>query len=93
MGYSKDSEMCKHCEHYNDCSNKRMVACAFIIPELSLSSQQPLTQEMILKHEYREVLIAKNTSVTIDLKEIQKKLTEEISLHWDAGICKGNGRC
>jgi hypothetical protein len=66
-----------------------MVACAFVIPELSLSSQQPSTQEMLLKHDYREVLIAKNTRVTIDLEEVKKKLYEDLCIRFDTGICKG----
>ena len=80
MGLSKISEMCMCCPQRDNCSNKKMEACAYIIPNELLAQpateplSQQLMQEMAVKHNYRNVKIAENTTVTIDLQELKKKL-------------------
>lgn len=37
-----------------------------------------ITQDIIVKHEYRDVKIGENTTVTIDLQDIKKNLENEI---------------
>lgn len=80
---SKVSEICKSCEHYDDCDNKRMEACAYLISKESLAnpsaqqSTEPIAADMAVKHDYRDIKIAKNTTVTIDLEEIKKKVKKD----------------
>lgn len=83
-GLSKDSAICKHCPNYDNCSNKkRMEACAYLVPEQALASPfaesmaEPMIQEMAVKHDFRNIKIAENTTVTIDLEELKKKLEED----------------
>lgn len=78
MTLSKDSEMCKKCELYDECTNKRMELCAYITPAIEAPAMQPLALDAIVKHDYRDVKIAENTTVTIDLEELEKKLKDEI---------------
>ena len=78
MALSKDSEKCKQCEFYDECNNKRMELCAYIIPDTTVPSMQPLAQEMMVKYDYRDVKIAENTTVTIDVEELEKKMKDEI---------------
>lgn len=78
MALSKDSDKCKKCVHYDDCDNKRMELCGYLIPSSVESSIQPLAQGMMVKHDYRNVKIAENTTVTVDVEELKKKLEDEI---------------
>lgn len=81
--YSKDSEVCIACEHYNDCDNRRMEMCAaaYLQPS-AMPTIMPIGADIVVKHDYRDVKIAENTTVTIDLEEVKKdamkKLQQEI---------------
>lgn len=81
--YSKDSEICIACEHYNNCDNKRMEMCAaaYLQPS-TMPTIMPIGADVAVKHDYRDVKIAENTTVTIDLEEVKKdamkKLQQEI---------------
>lgn len=78
MTLSKDSEKCKQCELYDECSNKRMELCAYITPTISSPSMSPLALDSIVKHDYRDIKIAENTTVTIDIEELKKKMEDEV---------------
>lgn len=78
MALSKDSDKCKKCELYDVCTNKRLELCAYITPTIEAPAMQPLALDAITKHDYRDVKIAENTTVTIDLEELKKKLEDEI---------------
>lgn len=80
----KTDECCNNCEHYNDCANKRVVACGLTnIPETIAQntiqdSTMPLVQDVLAKNNYRDIKTDQNTTVTIDLEKIKKKLQENI---------------
>ena len=92
MALSKVSEICKYCEHYNDCDNKRMEACACIIPKETLAQpcNQSLTNtfaaDMAVKHDYRNIKIAENTTVTIDLEELKEKMEKDFYKQLGCGL-------
>lgn len=79
---SKTSEQCKQCEFYDECDEKRMVLCGLkeIAPHESMvkesceTVQVPLLEDIEVKHDYRNVKIAPNTTVTIDLEDLKKQL-------------------
>jgi len=81
--YSKDSEVCIACEHYDNCDNKRMEMCAaaYLQPP-AMPTIMPIGTDITVKHDYRDVKIAENTTITIDLEEVKrdtlKKLQQEI---------------
>ena len=83
MHLSKTDERCLKCKYFEDCDNKRMVACAVMnIPEpiaqtAGAKTSQALQSGMLVKHDYREIKIAENTTVTIDLEELKKKMEED----------------
>ena len=81
---SKDSETCKKCEHYDNCQSKQMVECAYMTPK------QPLQTEMIAEHDYREVKIAPNTKITIDLEDIKRQLSNRLSCVKSLKRCEQN---
>ena len=88
MALSKDSEKCKKCELYDECTNKRMELCAYITPTIEAPAMQPLALDAIIKHDYRDVKIAENTTVTIDLEELKKKLEDDIYKHLKCGFMR-----
>lgn len=87
--FSKTDERCVKCEYFDDCNNKRMVMCAaqeFDLPEqyaekVSENLTMPLANDILVKHDYRQIKIAPNTTITIDLEEEKKKLREELTKH------------
>ena len=87
--FSKTDERCLRCEHFNDCNNKRMVMCAAkeleppeqYAEKTSQDLTMPLTNDILVKHDYRQIKIAPNTTITIDLEEEKKKLQEELTKH------------
>lgn len=80
--FSMDAPECQVCAYYNDCKNKRRVACMYLEPLTNPAAQQQYTQpivaDVMVKHDYRDIKIGENTTVTIDLEEMKKKMVEDI---------------
>ena len=75
---------CAACEFKDDCDNKRLEACAYIIPPsmampASAETTMPLAADIAVKHDYRDIKIAENTTVTIDLEEMKRELAKSLS--------------
>lgn len=89
ISISKTDERCLKCEHFDECDNKRMVMCAMAefpphkqyIEKAAEAISMPLTNDICVKHDYRQIKIAPNTTITIDLEEEKKKLQEELTKH------------
>lgn len=78
--FSMDAPECKACPEYNSCRNKRRVACLYMEPALvqaASGTMQSMTEPALVPHEYRDVKIGENTTVTIDLCELKKKMVDE----------------
>lgn len=58
-----------------------MVAEAYIEPDLAMSATMPSAAEMVqpmaVKHDYRDVKIDKETTVTIDVEEMKRQLKKD----------------
>lgn len=86
---SKLSELapeCSICEHVNDCDEKRMVACAYlqrpqILSPVLADLTAPLTEDILVKHDYRDIKIGENTTVTIDLEDLKRQLEKDFYKH------------
>lgn len=82
IALKKDHPKCKACKHYDDCDEKRMVACAMMEPPMLERAAQnvtlPVSQDIAVKHDYRDVWVDKDTTVTIDLEDIKKQIEREI---------------
>lgn len=79
--FSMDAPECQVCEYYNDCKNKRRVACIYLeslTNSAEKQSAQYVSADVMVKHDYRDIKIGENTTVTIDLEEMKKKMTEDI---------------
>lgn len=79
--FSMDAPECQVCSYYNECKNKRRVACIYLKPLTNHAAgqlEQPISADVLVKHDYRDVKIGEKTTVTIDLEEMKKKMTEDI---------------
>lgn len=72
---------CKKCPYVLTCDHKEMEAVGVLPLPLGQSYAQPpaapLMKEMAVKHDYRDIKIGENTTVTIDLEDLKKKLVED----------------
>ena len=90
---SRLSSKCAACKMRDDCDKKRLEACAFMVepPDLILpalkDAVQPLTQELLIKHDYRDIKVGENTTVTIDLKEIKRQIVKNYCPQFGALAC------
>lgn len=85
MGISRDRERCRKCRHRKECKNKQMEACAFAEQSSNYAA------DLMVKHNYRNVLIAENTTVTIDLEEVKERIKDEIVKNLNTAICQSLG--
>lgn len=83
QGLSRLSPECERCPFVEKCKNKRMVAYSYLVPA-SAEMAAPLLEPMAVKHDYREIKVAPNTTITIDLEELKKQLERDI--YRSAGI-------
>ncbi|WP_413778120.1 hypothetical protein [Caproicibacterium sp. XB1] len=82
--YPQFSKDCKECPEYNPCvkdckycfvgamENERM------IPDAAAPLAQDAAAPVMVKHDYRDVKIAENTTVTIDLEEVKENMRKQI---------------
>lgn len=81
---SKLSEKCRKCPWVNDCDKKRKVACAVAdMPEPIMASAAsemtvPIAEDVLVKHDYRDVKIGPNTTITIDLEDVKEQLMRDL---------------
>jgi hypothetical protein len=82
--YPQFSKDCKECSEYNPCVNggKYCFVGAMENERMIPDAAAPLTQDaaapIMVKHDYRDVKIAENTTVTIDLEEIKENMRKQI---------------
>jgi hypothetical protein len=63
-----------------------MEAVGFLEPTTAITQQDQLSS-LTVPHDYRQVKIAPNTTVTIDLEDIKKEIEKSIAR--DAGLYGG----
>lgn len=82
-GLTRMAKMCRDCPFKDKCKNKRLEKEAYLTPFTS-----PIIEDMaspVLKaHDYRNVKVAENTTVTIDVEELKERMQKEI--YRQAGI-------
>lgn len=74
---------CEACPFVEKCDNKRMVGESYVMPA-SAEMAAPVLEPMAVKHDYRDIKVAPNTAITIDVEEIKKQL--ERDFYRSAGI-------
>ena len=69
---------CAKCPKGETCNHKRMEMVGFLEPT-SATANSELSNSAIVPHKYRQVKIAPNTTVTIDLDDIKKEIEQSIA--------------
>lgn len=81
--FSKTSDECLQCYYFDDCDKKRMVMCAVkemphpIIEKAAESVSMPLAEDLLVKHDFRNIKVGENTTITIDLEDMKKQLEKD----------------
>ena len=81
MGLSRLSKQCKNCPYVKTCEYKRMEAFAYCEPLVnqgSASAVGPIDAPVMAKHDYRDVKVAENTTITIDVEELKENMCKSI---------------
>lgn len=73
MGLSRISKRCRECRYVKTCQHKRMEAIA-VMAQASMPATTSVAMPIMAKHDCREVKIAENTVVTIDLEELKENM-------------------
>ena len=93
MGFiTKTASICMICPYEDECDNKRLESCAFV--EVEKQNSAPYTQQNTInftapalrKHQYRDIYLDKDTSVTVDLLEIKEQLRKDFYRQLGLGI-------
>ena len=74
---SRLSPECAACPFVKKCKNKRMAAEAYLIPS-SAEMVSPVMEPVSVNHDYRDIKVAPNTTITIDLEELKKQIERDI---------------
>lgn len=80
---SRLSPECEKCPFVEKCNNKRMVAEAYLIPA-SDEMLAHVLEPMAVNHDYRDIKVTPNTTITIDLEALKKQM--ERDFYRNAGI-------
>lgn len=78
MTLKKLSSECEVCPFKDTCDHKRMEAVGFLNPVANKNNVN-LEESLIAPHDYRQVKIAPNTEVTIDLEDYKKEIEKSIA--------------
>lgn len=76
MGLSKMTSKCNICPNRDRCPRKRMEGFGYIQPTAA-GSAESAAAPVLKNHRYRDVKIAGNTTVTIDLEEIAEIIRQD----------------
>lgn len=74
---SRLSLECAVCPFVKKCNNKRMAAEAYLMPA-SAEMVAPVIEPVSTKHDYRDIKVSPNTTITIDLEELKKQIERDI---------------
>ncbi len=72
MGLSRLSERCQKCKYVDTCNHKRMEAFAYL-KELPNGAGANVAAPIMQPHDYRDVKISPDMTITIDLEELKKE--------------------
>ena len=78
MTLSRLCAECAKCPKVDTCDHKRMEMVGFL-ESASATAKQEVANSVIVPHKYRQVKIAPNTTVTIDLEDIRKEMEQSIA--------------
>lgn len=76
MGLSRLSAKCSECPFADKCEHKEMEALAYLEPAAMPAAMEAI-QPLLVPHNYCDVKIDANTTITIDLEELKEQMEKE----------------
>lgn len=90
---SRLSKKCRECPFKDKCNKKRTEAEAYLPKPMAASAVMPSVSEMAapmaVKHDFRNIKIDAETTITIDLEELKKQMKRDFYKSVGLGINYG----
>lgn len=90
---SRLCEECRRCPFVSRCDNKRMEAMAYMEPKVSASASEdcatPVLADILVKHDYRDIKVGENTTITIDVEELKRQRKKDFYRKLGIGFYPG----
>ena len=90
---SRLSEECRKCPFVSKCDNKRKEAMLYMEPNVASSASvdyvAPVLADILVKHDYRDIKVGENTTITIDVEELKQQMKEDFYRKLGIGFYPG----
>lgn len=85
---------CRSCPERDSCDYKKMELCAYIeepsvSAQIAMPSVAELMQPMLISHDYRDIKVAENTTITIDVEELKRQMQKYFYKQMGIGLDYG----
>lgn len=84
---------CQKCPFVSKCDNKRLEAMEYLEPKVAASASvdyaAPVLADILVKHDYRDIKVGENTTITIDVEELKRQMKKEFYKRLGIGIYPG----
>lgn len=90
---SRLSSKCRSCPFVSKCNHKKMEFEAYIEPNILQEVRSPVVEEMVqpmlIKHDYRDIKVGENTTITIDVEELKRQMKKDFYRNLGIGFYPG----
>lgn len=90
---SRLCEQCRKCPFVSKCNNKRMQAMEYLEPKVTDSASvdyaSPVLADILVKHDYRDIKVGENTTITIDVEEFKRQMKKDFYMELGIGFYSG----
>lgn len=90
---SRLCEGCRRCPFVSKCNNKRMEAMAYMELKVAASASEdcatPVLADILVKHDYRDIRVGENTTITIDVEELKRQMKKDFYRKLGIGFYPG----
>ena len=85
---------CRSCPKRESCEHKKIELCAYIeeppiLAQVAMPSVAELMQPMLIPHDYRDIKVAENTTITIDVEELKRQMQKDFYKQMGIGLNYG----
>ena len=90
---SRLCEQCRKCPFVSKCNRKRMEAMEYLEPKAAASASvdyaAPVLADILVKHDYRDIKVGENTTITIDVEELKRQMKKDFYRKLGIGLYPG----
>lgn len=85
---------CQNCPKRDSCEHKKMELCAYfeeppVLAQVSMPSVAELMQPMLIPHDYKDIKVGENTTITIDVEELKRQIQKDFYKQMGIGLNYG----